>query len=203
MNSKENTAVRQQQIIAAVLKIIASQGLTHLTTAAIAREVGLTEGAIFKHFATKEEILQAAVRSVGNNLSDTAAGVARSNLPPEKKIRSILNLHLSLLETYPGMPRIIFSDELYTGYPRLKENIKKLVNIYTSWIETIFNEGMDKGIFRREFDPKSLAYIFIGLIQGTLVPWRLNEGGLTLKEQADNIYRAIILLAGYQGDNPG
>ncbi|MDN5362788.1 MAG: hypothetical protein PWP70_1835, partial [Moorella sp. (in: firmicutes)] len=53
MTVKETSAVRQQQIIAAALDIIAKRGLANLTTAAIAQEVGFSEGAIFKHFPGK------------------------------------------------------------------------------------------------------------------------------------------------------
>lgn len=51
MTVKETSATRQQQIIAAALDIIAKRGLANLTTAAIAQEVGFSEGAIFKHFS--------------------------------------------------------------------------------------------------------------------------------------------------------
>lgn len=202
MAAKASTAVRQEQIVAAILRIVDSRGLSNFTTAALAQEVGLTEGALFKHFASKEEMLRAAVEKVGYTLVKKAAEISRSALPPEEKIRALLNFHLGLVETNPGISRIIFSDELYTSYPGLKETIKEIISEYILHIRAIFKQGMAQGVFQSHFSPECLVDIFGGLIQGAIIRWRLYDRKLSLPEQAGHIYRAIMLLAGYRGDNP-
>lgn len=201
MTLKEDSATRQQQIVAATLDLIARRGLANLTTAAIAQEVGFSEGAIFKHFSGKEAILAAAVQSVGGRLATQAAAIAgRKDLPPAEKVRSILELHLSLAAANPAMPRILFSDELYSSYTNLKGRIKGIIADYTRALTAIFNEGVETGEFARLFPPHTLAFIFIGLIQSTIVRWRLDDG-LDPREEGPNIYRAIMLLLGYKEDN--
>lgn len=196
MTTKETSTVRQQQIIAAALDIIAKRGLANLTTATIAQEVGFSEGAIFKHFPGKEAILAAAVRSVGGRLTSQAAAIAgRKDLPPGKKLKSVLDLHLELAVANPAMPRILFSDELYTSYASLKETIRGIIAGYTRALEAIFDEGIETGEFKRFFPAHTLAFIFIGLIQSTIIRWRLNDGTDPLKE-GQNIYRAIMFMVG-------
>ncbi|OIQ07546.1 TetR/AcrR family transcriptional regulator [Neomoorella thermoacetica] len=196
MTVKETSATRQQQIIAAALDIIAKHGLANLTTAAIAQEVGFSEGAIFKHFPGKEAILAAAVKSVGGRLASQAAAIAgRKDVPPGEKLQLILDLHLSLAATSPAMPRILFSDELYTSYASLKEIIRGIIAGYTRTLEAIFNEGMETGEFKRFFPAHTLAFIFIGLIQSTIIRWRLDDG-IDPREQGQHIYRAIMFMVG-------
>ncbi|BCV22243.1 TetR/AcrR family transcriptional regulator [Moorella sp. Hama-1] len=196
MTVKETSAVRQQQIIAAALDIIAKRGLANLTTAAIAQEVGFSEGAIFKHFPGKEAILAAAVKSVGGRLASQAAAIAgRKDVPPGEKLQLILDLHLSLAAASPAMPRILFSDELYASYASLKEIIRGIIAGYTRALEAIFNAGMETGEFKPFFPAHTLAFIFIGLIQSTIIRWRLDDG-IDPRQQGQNIYRAIMFMVG-------
>lgn len=203
MPGRESKAVRQEQIISAILKIVASKGLNNLTTAALAQEVGLTEGALFKHFASKEEMLKAAVRKAGYSLTSKVAEIATSTLPPEEKMKALLNFHLELLEANPDMSRIIFgiifSDEVYTSYPSLKGIIREVLDEYASHVEAIFQQGVDQGLFKPRLSSHRLPYILIGLIQGALIRWHLYEGKLSLKEEAEQIYQVMMLLAGKRG----
>jgi len=199
MPGRESKAVRQEQIISAILKIVASKGLNNLTTAALAQEVGLTEGALFKHFPSKEEMLKAAVRKAGHSLVSKVAEIATSTLPPEEKMKSLLNFHLGLLEANPDMSRIIFgiifSDEVYTSYPSLKGIIREVLDEYASHVEAIFQQGIDQGLFNPRLSSHRLPYILIGLIQGAFIRWHLYEGKLSLKEEAEQIYQVMMLLA--------
>ena len=58
--TRKPAAVRREEIARAVLRIIGERGLTSLTTSNLAAEVGLTTGALYRHFASREEILREA-----------------------------------------------------------------------------------------------------------------------------------------------
>ena len=62
MRVRKPAAERRQEITLAVLRIIGERGLTSLTTATLAEEVGVTTGALFRHFASFDEILRETVR---------------------------------------------------------------------------------------------------------------------------------------------
>lgn len=192
MTTKESGTTRQQQIITATLNIIAKRGLAKLTTAAIAQEVGFSEGSIFKHFPGKEAILKATIESIGNLLVSQSAAIASlKDTSPKEKLRLILDLHLSLAKNNPAMPRLIFSDELYTSYASLKETIRETIADYTQNLEVIFKEGVKTGEFKSSLPAHTLAFILIGLIQSTVIRWRLDDG-IDPQKQGQPIYQAII-----------
>ena len=55
---RKPSAERRVEIAQAVLRIIGEQGITSFTTTALAKEIGVTSGALFRHFASRDEILQ-------------------------------------------------------------------------------------------------------------------------------------------------
>lgn len=201
MSARESKAVRREQIISAIAKIVATRGLSRLTTAALAREVGLTEGALFKHFATKEEMLKAAIREAGYGMVDRVAQIATGTLSPEEKIKCLLDFHVGLWEANPEVCRFVlrtvFSGEVYSSYPRLKGLIKDIMSKYVGHVEAVFREGEKRGSFHLNyFSAEKLSYLWVALLQGTFVRWHLQERKPSLKEEAEQIFQAVMLLAG-------
>jgi len=69
--ARQSTSERQLQIIEATQNLITSKGMEFVTIDAIAEKVGLTEGAIYKHFRSKREILTLLIDSIEQNLMET------------------------------------------------------------------------------------------------------------------------------------
>src|SRR5512133_4391892 len=59
---------RRREIADAALRVIAEQGLGRFTALAIAREVGVSDAALFRHFPSKEAIVLAAIARVEEHL---------------------------------------------------------------------------------------------------------------------------------------
>lgn len=70
MSSRQTSDARRRQIAEAALSVIAEDGLARFTSAAIARKVGVTDGALFRHFADKDAIVLAAIDRVEEILFD-------------------------------------------------------------------------------------------------------------------------------------
>ena len=109
MRKRESTANRQRQIADAVLKIIAAQGVGRLTTAAIAHEVGVTEGALFRHFDSKEAIVLASIDRIEELFEED---VPRAEGPPLERLRRFVEHRVRVAHAHGGIPRLVFADEL-------------------------------------------------------------------------------------------
>ncbi|MFT7487248.1 MAG: AcrR family transcriptional regulator, partial [Candidatus Paceibacteria bacterium] len=72
---RKTSPERRQEIAHAVLELIGKRGASSLTAATIAESVGLTSGALFRHFDSTEAMLEAAV--------DLAIERARECFPAE------------------------------------------------------------------------------------------------------------------------
>lgn len=114
MAQRYDTRIRQQQVIQATLEIISQKGVSGLTTAEIARQVGIAEATIFRHFATKEEILAATICHIRDSLLSWSRDRIAKPGSSMGKLGDILRFHLELFERNSGIPRIIFFPKRFT-----------------------------------------------------------------------------------------
>lgn len=109
MTPRQPTEARRQQIADAALKVIAEQGLGRFTTQAIAAEVGITDGTLFRHFASKEDIVLAALDRVEARLFE---GFPPDDADPLVRLESFFRFRAALVGENPVIARLAFSEEL-------------------------------------------------------------------------------------------
>src|SRR3546814_12411700 len=97
---------RRTTTVEAVIDLAAEQNPSDITTAAIAERMGLTQGALFRHFPTKDEILQAVLSWVAERLLarvDRAVDGAPSSLAA---LEAVFMTPVAFVAEYPGGPRL-------------------------------------------------------------------------------------------------
>jgi AcrR family transcriptional regulator len=107
--SREPTEKRQRQIAEAALAIIAREGLGRFTTAAIAAEIGIAEGTIFRHFDNKAAIVDAAVQVIEELLGEPPEP---GDGDPIDQLGGFFRHRVELMQSRPGIFRILFSEQL-------------------------------------------------------------------------------------------
>ncbi len=188
---RQSTEVRQRQIIDASLEIIAEKGVSGLTTGEVAKRVGFSEAALFRHFPNKLEILKATMISVHEALISEINIIVAAKNGPLTKLEDILRLQLSFIEKNRGMPRILFSDELHLGDTELRETIVKRHRNYMEIIKSVMREAISAGIFRADLDVDMAARAFFGMIQTAVFNCSLNGFKTGLGEQYEPIARFL------------
>ena len=78
---RQSTSIRRRQIIDAARDLITSKGMESVTIDAIAEAVGVTEGAIYRHFQSKREILSMLIDNIEESLMGTSAALAWRGRP--------------------------------------------------------------------------------------------------------------------------
>lgn len=107
--ARKPTGDRRREIADAALRVIAAQGLGRFTALAIAREVGLTDGALFRHFRSKEEIVDAAIDRVEELLFDE---MAPSSDDPIERLGHFFLHRVAVISEHGGISRLLVSEEL-------------------------------------------------------------------------------------------
>ena len=108
MDTKQLTE-RQAQIVDAALRIIATKGSRRFTTALLAKEVGLTGGALYRHFAGMDEVVDAIVDHVGQVLFD---GFPPEAGDPVERLRLFFYHRARTILGNPHISRLLLSDHL-------------------------------------------------------------------------------------------
>ncbi|ACV61440.1 transcriptional regulator, TetR family [Desulfofarcimen acetoxidans DSM 771] len=188
---------RKKQIINATLKLAAQKGISRITTAEIAKEVGLSEGAIFKHYPNKQEIIRAVVEMVQDSIIGKAHRVDSSPLTAREKLKELLRFHLSFLGQNPGIPRVIFSEQMLLADKELKENMRNFLKLeYLQIIKNIFEQGVAEDVFRGDLDREMIILNYVGLIQSSCYNWSLEDYTWDITESWQKIYNYLIAVWG-------
>ncbi len=159
---RKTSAERQKEIVQAVLRIIGEQGVTSLTTNTIAKEVGVTSGAIFRHFHSLEEIFREVVAYAIKKIEET---FPEKSLPPLERLRTFAINRVMLFESSPGLAWLLRSEQAYLTLPKDSVNaLQKITNQSKQYILDLLEEGIGLGIIRSDIDAKSLLIPIIGTI---------------------------------------
>ena len=181
--------VRRNQIVQAALKIIGKKGVSGLTTAAIAREVGLSEASLYRHFKNKDEILYATGKGIGEALKKNIEIAFRTAAPPLKKLMHAFLLHLEYIENNEGIPRLSFSEELHIGNEQLQKEFLKNISVYSSGLASLIREGQRSGAIRKDIDARSSAAMMIGMVLVTVMKWSLSGFSFSLKSEGMKLWK--------------
>ena len=160
---------RRAQTVAAFVELAAGQNPGDITTTAIARHMGVTQGALFKHFPTKDAILQAVMEWVSERILarvDTAAHGAPS---PLAAIEAIFLAHAEFVAEHPGVPRMLFGELQRAGMTPPKQLVQTLLHRYRERLVQHFEAGKAAGELPATLDVDAAITLFLGTLQGLVM----------------------------------
>jgi AcrR family transcriptional regulator len=128
---RRSTLIRKKQIISAARKLIVKKGSEHLTVKAIAKEVNLTEAAIYRHFKNKKEILSYLMSQITTSMLEEIDRASYNRSPSLETVHDILLLHLSKIEQARGMSFQIIAEVISFGDRNLNRECTR-TSTYTS-----------------------------------------------------------------------
>ncbi len=162
---------RKNKIILTCLRIVDEHGVKGLTVARIAEEVGFTESALYRHFKSKKEIIELILDEALNMARGQYLAIKKKYSDPRQKLRQLLRQHLGFLEVYPGLFKILYSDEIHLGESHLLDKLNHLINELGTFIEEIIVQGKKSGAFKKGVDVSMAGIHFLGVIQTAFSFW--------------------------------
>ena len=190
--ARQSTSERQLQIIEATQNLITSKGMEFVTIDAIAEKVGLTEGAIYKHFRSKREILTLLIDSIEQNLMETLVNSKQVGDSSLDHLGRILVAHLNDVEDRRAVSFIIISEAIAFDGIFMSDRVSLMLNNYLDFIKNVVDEGIKDRSIRPDVDIGAAANTFLGMIQIVATLWSLDayaESFKGLRTNMWNIYR--------------
>lgn len=180
---------KRLEIADAALKIIGHQGIAALTTATLAAELGVSAGAPFRHFANRDEILEAVALRVESLVLQT---LPDCDCAPLERIRLLFRARARAVGRHAGIARLMFSDQLTLALPRpAAARLKGLVARTRAYILDALNEATERGEIRTDLSPEALLPVVMGTLQHLVFARSL---GLTLDAEADAAAATVLQL---------
>jgi len=158
-----STETRQAQIKEAVLDIISTEGLARLSTKNLAAKVGVSEGAIYRHFKSKKAILLSIVEDVYTNLVVNQKEIANSEMVTSIKLYTFFCKQIQYLIHNKGVTILLFSEATHTNDSNLKENLLKILKAQKTLLKQIVAEGISSGLWNKSINLDDFATIYMGI----------------------------------------
>ena len=162
-NTHLSGAIRKEQIKKAVLEIVFSEGLKKLSTKNLANKVGLSEGAIFRHFPTKQAIILEIIEDVKTELVKKLGRISKKKTSPEERLEKFICEHVSYLKRNKGVTIILFTEASYQNDVELKSALDDIFKMQKLHFRYIIEDGIKNGIWDSEVSVEYLSSLYMGI----------------------------------------
>ena len=186
------TQERQIEIVAAALRLSRDRSPALITTGDIAAAVGVTQGAVFKHFPTKEAIWIAAMAWVRERLLAALTLAAQESSTPLAGLEAVFDAHVAFVTSHAGVPRLIFHELQQAADSAVKQELRTLLQAYRKLLTGLLGAAVERGEVPADLDREAAATLFVGIVQGLVMQSMVSGKPVTLKAQADRVF-AIYL----------
>ena len=140
---------RRAATVEAVIQLAAQTPPSEITTTAIAQHMGVTQGALFKHFPTKEAILEAVMVWVAEHLLsrvDEAAHAAQAHGGALAALEAIFLAHVDFVVEHPGVPRMLFGELQRSEMTAHKLVVLTLLGHYGARLQQCLAQGQARRV---------------------------------------------------------
>lgn len=190
VKKRENTEVRQQQIVDAAAILIFKYGSEHLTVKRIAAVVGISEAAIYRHFKSKKSILSFLLRYIEESLLRDISAEAVADEPVTlETIEKIIQNHFSMISMRKGISFHVIAEIISLGDRKLNKQAFQAIGKYIDRLKELLIEGVREGAVRPDIDLEASATLLFTLIQGLVSIWALSDGSIALVERYASLWR--------------
>jgi AcrR family transcriptional regulator len=197
--SKAKTEIRQGQIAQAALKLLSVRGWRRVSIAAIAKKVGVAPSDVYRHYLGKDQVLDAVLDLVDQSFQANLQAARRASHDPVACLRGVLMRHVELISSGVPVPRIILSEDVFTGNPRHRKRVHAIYQGYLGELAAIIRDGQRKQLIRRESTAETLSLMWLGLVQSPAILWLVGQGEFDLRKHCE---RAWELFAGMLQPSP-
>ncbi len=185
----ENPVSRKQQIARAAMEIISEEGIHNLAMVKIAKRVGVTDAALYKHFNSKNEMLFFMIEDIEKTMIQKVITHIGHIQDPIKKLNNLLSFQFEFIEQNKGIPRIIFSESLQQQNKVLKVKIAYILTNYQEIIKEILKSAKKSGHISGKIDIEAASIIFIGMVQSAVIFWTLSDFSYSLKDRQASLWK--------------
>ena len=192
MTTRKPTEVRRPEIADAALRVVATRGIAALSTRVLAEAVGLTTGALFKHFPSRDALLLGMAERVHELLQATYPDAA---LPPRERLHRLADARLTLVSGSAGVLTLVLSEQFALALPDDAVRVlREAIGQTHAFVTRAVRDGQADGSIRADVPAEALALLFMGALQMTALARRTGAVAVTphAVEALDVLFRPSL-----------
>jgi TetR/AcrR family acrAB operon transcriptional repressor len=196
--TKEEAAATRRQVMEAALRMFSQNGYAATTLDDIAREAGVTRGAIYWHFSNKADLYNTLVAEVFARVNPTMEQAMQDGGSVLEGLRRLFVGTLAYLEedeVFRLVNEMILFKTAVT--PEMEPGMQKKMHATRAMVDTIagmVQSGIQAGEIRADVDARDAALSLLGCQNGLAALWLLDPALFCIKDRAEAL--ADIYIAG-------
>src|SRR3989338_451058 len=164
---------RRQSILETLARMLAERSGERITTAELAKAVGVSEAALYRHFPSKAKMLEALLDFIEESLFSRTNRILAEEPGAEARIRSILFLILGFADKNPGMARLLTGDVLTGEAERLRKRVVQIYDRLEAQLKQVLREA-DLNQAQRATTPE-MAGLLLAFVEGRIARFVRSE----------------------------
>lgn len=165
---------KRKAILEAAVKVFARRGFYGTRVRDIASEIDVAEGTLYKYFPSKNDILFSLFKEKWSQLTNDLRKKVESLDDVNEKMMVILTTIVDVFKSNRDLAEL-FLIEIKQSSAFLKSPVVESMVDFLDLLEEILNEGIAKGVYRKDLDTKAARMMIFGAAQGVLLGWILRE----------------------------
>lgn len=189
---EEKLLSRKISIILATIDVIDEFGISNLSTREVARRVGISEPAIFRHFKTKGDLLLAVLDHFANYDNDIMLSIKAKELRPLEAISFFIEVYATYYENYPAITAITQNYEVLRCDPYLSQKIQGIFSTRKNFMAEMIKKAQTDGEIIESANYEGLSTTIMGISREYCLSWRMNGYVFSLKERILSTINMIL-----------
>jgi TetR/AcrR family transcriptional regulator len=167
-NEEQKKPSRKEQILQSLATILEQSPGGRITTAGLAKHVGVSEAALYRHFPSKAKMFEALIEFIENTIFSRISQIMNEEMEADKRCEKILGLILTFCERNPGITRILTGDPLAGETERLRQRVTQLFDRIEAQLRQIIREMPIREQQKTSTDPVVAANLLLSLAEGRI-----------------------------------
>lgn len=198
--SRQATEFRQGSLVDAALQLAAQRSPADITTGDLALAVGISQGAVFRHFPSKEAIWLAVLDWTADTLIAQLQLAASQSVNPLMALQAVFMAHVDFVMDHPGVPRVIFQELQHAQDTALKARVRGLMQQHRALVAGLLQRAQEQHLLSPGTDVAAAAVLFLGSVQGLVMQAMVSGQVQAMAAQAPGVFS--IYLRGISAPNP-
>jgi len=183
-----STEERQSEIVRVAVHLAAEKGIDSVTTQDMADAMNVTQGAVFKHFPTKDDIWFAVISWIRGRLMTVLEKAASEASDPINAIERMFYAHIAFISKHPAIPRLLFTEMLHKKNSKLRDLIQEIISGYEGKVAGLLEAAKEQSLVADDLDSQNAAVLYIGMIQGLFMQVSIFGGKRSLLDEAKKTF---------------
>jgi TetR/AcrR family transcriptional regulator len=166
LGSSRKPGARKLQILQTLAAMLEDPKGEKVTTAALAARLGVSEAALYRHFASKAQMFEGLIEFIESTIFGLINEISAKEPSGLKQARSIIAMLLEFAQTNRGMTRVLIGDALVNEHERLQERMNQMIERIESSLKQSYRLAMTEQELPDAFDPASRASLVVAFVLG-------------------------------------